>query len=39
MVERSVCNFKTRGDRLVIREEDREERCEWNDRRERMLKG
>jgi len=39
MVERSICNFRTRGERRatirVIREEDRVERCEGNKTKER----
>jgi len=37
MIERSVCNFKTRGERRVpkvIREEFRVEQCEGMERRE-----
>jgi len=39
MIERSICYFKTRGERRtidrlrVIREEDRVQRCECNERR------
>jgi len=39
MIERSICYFKTRGERRatirVIREEDRVQQCEGNERRER----
>jgi len=37
MRERSVCNFNTRGEKRVIREEDRVERCEENERTEKKV--
>jgi len=34
VIIRLVCNFKTRGERRVVREEDQVEQCEGNERRE-----
>jgi len=35
MIERSICYFKTRGERRATREEDSVQRCEGKERRER----